>query len=95
MVRNTLAGALWALAVTTSAAAADAPAAEAAPVKKEAPVAKPDDMICTYENVVGTNFPRRVCITREERDARTRNSRQVVEGLQRTTPGSTDKLGGP
>lgn len=41
-----------------------------------------DDVVCTREHRVGSNFPRTVCKTRAEREAARRNSEQTIRAEQ-------------
>ena len=88
MIHKLLAGALCALAVVTSAAAADeapaaAPATAPTPAASPPPAADGNEVICKNVQHVGTRFPQRVCMTRAEREARALNDRKTLESIQR------------
>ena len=55
-----------------------------------APVAKDDDpIICTYEQVLGTRFPKKICMHKSRREQATRESRDQLERMQRLGPSAT------
>ena len=71
--------------------AATAQAAERA--KKDQP-AKPqrgDDIICTYEQPVGTHIKRRTCATRAERQERARRDQEALQRMR--GPGTQQRTG--
>jgi hypothetical protein len=73
------------------AAPADAPAAASpkpAVAAKAAPV-DTDTVVCTYEPQLGTRFSRKVCLTRREREQRTRAGREALERAQVLGPSRT------
>lgn len=83
---TTLTAAALALTLQTAPAAADAAPAEqvaATPPVETAGAEQPAHtrMICRMETVVGTRMPQRVCMTQGHRDARTRDSRELVQRL--------------
>lgn len=59
--------------------------------------AGPDDVVCTREHKVGSNFPRTVCRTRAEREASRRDAENVTRAQQgRNAAGRMDssRMGG-
>ena len=48
--------------------------------------AKPDDMVCKREAVLGSRMKQRVCLTQAEWDARKADSRQELERSQSVKP---------
>ena len=90
MFRKFLASAAFALAVVMPAAAEETPAA---PEAQKAPIAKPDEMVCKKEEVVGTRFPRRVCMTRAQWEQRSLNARRNL-GDQQRGGGNPPNMGG-
>jgi hypothetical protein len=59
----------------TPAAPAAAPAPAPAPAK---PGKDPNEMICSVEPVIGSNIRKRVCMTRADREARTKIDRDAM-----------------
>jgi hypothetical protein len=69
------------MAETTPAAAADAaaPAAVAAPAAAaKGPKLNKDGMVCHTEEILGTHFPKKICMTPAQAED---NARQAQEGL--------------
>lgn len=50
--------------------------------KPAAAEARPDDVICTYEQPVGTHIKRRVCVTRETRELQQRQSQDAAQRMR-------------
>lgn len=50
--------------------------------KKPKAEARPDDVICTYEQPVGTHIKRRVCVTRENRELQQRQSQDAAQRMR-------------
>ena len=99
MLLKTVAGALCAAALVACAATAPAEkrvataqpaAAEPTDAKPAVRIAKPDDLICRNEEVTGTRLTRRVCMTRAQREERSRNDRQTLENIQHQGSGSRE-----
>lgn len=57
-----------------------AQAAQAA--KKPQPAPRGDDLICTYEQPVGTHIKRRTCATRADRDERARKDQEALQRMR-------------
>ena len=95
MVRKFLAGAVCALAFTTTAAmAGEAPAAPAEPQANQQAQPDPNEVVCKEETVIGTRFTKRVCMTRAQREARAKAGREATEGMQKDTGGAPENMGG-
>ena len=93
MVRNFLAGAVFALAIVTPAAADEAPAAATPPAAQPATAANPDEVICKREEQLGTRFSKRVCMTRAQWEQRALNARRNLSDQQRGG-GNPPNMGG-
>lgn len=49
--------------------------------------AAPSDVICTYEQATGSHLRKRTCMTKEERDAKTKADQSAMDNLQRSKLG--------
>ncbi len=105
MIRKVLAGALCVFALVSSAGAEEAPPATAetpAPAESAPPAAKPaqpivgdpNEVICKNEEVIGTRFAKRICMTRAQREARAKAARETLQGQQKNSGGAPENLGG-
>jgi hypothetical protein len=45
--------------------------------------ARPDDLICTYETLLGSHVKRRICVTRSEKEAQARADQDAMGRMQR------------
>jgi hypothetical protein len=78
--------------VFAAALLAGAPAAEpatdgaAAPMKADKAKAKPADMVCKKEAVLGSRMKQRICMTQGEWDARTAQDRMDLDKSQTQKP---------
>ena len=61
--------------------AVSAHAAEGAK-KKQKPQQRGDDLICTYEQPVGTHIKRRTCVTRAERADRAQKDQEAMQRMR-------------
>jgi invasion protein IalB len=71
------------------ASAAAAPQAAAAPAEATASSkakADKDELVCTYEETIGTRFRKKICSTRREADDRSRQDRDNLNRMQAATP---------
>jgi len=95
MIRKVLAGAFCVLALVSSAGAEEAPTATAPPASKPAPiVGDPNEVICKNEEVIGTRFAKRICMTRAQREARAKAARETLQGQQKNNGGAPENMGG-
>jgi len=62
-----------------------APAVATAPAKA-APKAKPDEVVCRREPVLGSRMKQRTCLTQAEWDARKNEARDAIERAQTNMP---------
>ena len=79
MISAILAAALL-MAETTPAAAADA----AAPAVAKGPKVNKDGMVCHSEEILGTKFPKRVCMTPAQAEDRARQDQADLNHMQTT-----------
>lgn len=49
----------------------------------------PEEKICTLERTTGSNIPRKVCLTREQRDAMRMQSQQEMRNAHLNTPAAS------
>lgn len=72
--------AMFLMAVLATAAHAAGDAGKAKKPAKAAPSS--EDLICTYEQPVGTHIRRRTCVTRGERDERARRDQDAMQRMR-------------
>lgn len=105
MIRKALAGAFCVLALVSAAGAEEAPPATAetpAPAEAAPPASKPaqlvvgdpNEVICKNEEVIGTRFAKRICMTRAQREARAKAGREMLQGQQKNSGGAPKNMGG-
>lgn len=80
------------LLAALAALAAPAPAADAKKPTARKKEARGDDVICTYEQPVGTHIKRRVCATRDQRAERARLDQEASRRMR--GPGTPVGVGG-
>lgn len=71
----------WGGAAFAAESSSDAPSQDAATADSQG-----ERMICKNERVTGSALPRRVCMTKSQRDELRQNAQQNIMASQRSTP---------
>jgi len=76
------------LAFVFAAALLDAAPAAPPPATEPAAKAKQPEMVCRMEEVLGTRFKKKVCVTKEQEELRRSENRQDLDRMQSQNGGA-------